>query len=303
MHRLLSSASPGCTTAPSRSVASRLLIASRRAPLYAPHFRHQSINQSSWRCKSLTDECYYWQSQGDSLSSSSSSSGSVKPAATEATAAPGMMMLMVLVAQRSSLTLRTTSLPLVYVDTLHARPAENVSSPRTAKSRRAKARSRGQQVTGIPKLLHSARTRALAQSAFVSQVESPPAPSRSSTPSNVKKWLAWFGRNQLMASKDEIAALQQAFGVAGNVLLALTKEDCKDLSPRWGIMIYNALRSSPTTPTGTMPRVLPLSISSPSQLCSSIRQTEFFALARRAVSAPLRPDRRSNTLVLGVGAH
>ena len=44
----LLSASPGCTTPPSRPVASRLLIASRRAPpppLYVPHFRHQS----SWR--------------------------------------------------------------------------------------------------------------------------------------------------------------------------------------------------------------------------------------------------------------
>jgi len=47
-----------------RHQASRLLIASRPAPhpplLYVPHFRHQSINQSSWRgfrCKSLTDEC------------------------------------------------------------------------------------------------------------------------------------------------------------------------------------------------------------------------------------------------------
>jgi len=64
-HQPLFSASSRCATAPSRSVASRLLMASRRAPppLYVPHFRHQSINQSiiwkGFRCESLADECIF----------------------------------------------------------------------------------------------------------------------------------------------------------------------------------------------------------------------------------------------------
>jgi len=80
-HQPLLSASPGCTTAPSRPDASRLLIASRRAPLYVPHFRHQS----SWRGQLLN--VLRW-SQGDSLSSSSS--GSVR---SEEAIPAGMMMI------------------------------------------------------------------------------------------------------------------------------------------------------------------------------------------------------------------
>jgi len=62
-HLPLSSTRSGCTMAPSRSIASRLLIASRRAPppsLYAvQHCRNQSTNHlgERFRCMSLTSGC------------------------------------------------------------------------------------------------------------------------------------------------------------------------------------------------------------------------------------------------------
>jgi len=68
-------------------------------------------------------------------------------------------------------------------------------------------------------------------------VAPPPTPTRDAS-AEVNAWPAWFATNKLGAFADELGP----FRVAGDTLLSYTKDECWQLSPRWGIALYNSLR-------------------------------------------------------------
>ena len=72
----------------------------------------------------------------------------------------------------------------------------------------------------------------------LADVAPPPTPTCDSSADEVNAWLAWFATNKLGASADELGS----FRVAGDTLLSYTKDECWQLSPRWGIALHNSLR-------------------------------------------------------------
>ena len=72
----------------------------------------------------------------------------------------------------------------------------------------------------------------------LADVAPPPTPTCDSSADEVNAWLAWFATNKLGASADELGS----FRVAGDTLLSYTKDECWQISPRWGIALYNSLR-------------------------------------------------------------
>jgi len=77
-----------------------------------------------------------------------------------------------------------------------------------------------------------------AYSTSLAYVAPPPTPTPDSSADEVNAWLAWVATNKLGASADELGP----FRVAGDTLLSYTKDECWQLSPRWGIALYNSLR-------------------------------------------------------------